>query len=253
MRASAFLFWALVLVATSAPAEAQVRLTGRVTDEVTGTPVVSARVDLLDQFGVRFATRVTDQYGEFDFFVRRNGRYFLQGSSIGYRDTTSPGLNLGDHGLLRVELRLHADAVLLAPLEVVARSASRTSPVLANYQARLRAGIGTFLGRGEIERLRPGRVTDVLATVPGVRLESVGGAGHSRIAYMTRAPACPAQIFVDGFLLTRGTMPISVDEAVAPGSVEAIEVFRGTSTIPAEFLTPQANCGVIAIWTRRGD
>jgi hypothetical protein len=45
---------------------------------------------------------------------------------------------------------------------------------------------------------------------------------------------------------------VSVDDLVAPGAIEGIELYRGTATIPAEFLTPQARCGVVAIWTRRG-
>jgi hypothetical protein len=28
-------------------------------------------------------------------------------------------------------------------------------------------------------------------------------------------------------------------------------VYRGLSGVPAEFLTPEARCGVIALWTQR--
>jgi hypothetical protein len=44
---------------------------------------------------------------------------------------------------------------------------------------------------------------------------------------------------------------IQVDDLVSPLDVEAVEVFRGLSSVPPEFLTPEARCGVIAIWTRR--
>ena len=47
------------------------------------------------------------------------------------------------------------------------------------------------------------------------------------------------------------TLPTFVDELVQPMDVEVIEVFRGLGSIPPEFLTPQARCGVIAIWTKR--
>ena len=71
---------------------------------------------------------------------------------------------------------------------------------------------------------------------------------------------CATQIFVDGFLLnrrtgsSRGAPPIDfrIDDVVSPSSIEGIEVYRGLSTVPAEFLNPDAECGVIAIWTRRG-
>lgn len=39
---------------------------------------------------------------------------------------------------------------------------------------------------------------------------------------------------------------------ISPGDVEAIEVFAGSSQIPAEFGGSTAGCGVIALWTKRG-
>jgi hypothetical protein len=243
---------ALLVAAASSPAAAQVHLFGRVADERTGAPIAGAHVVLMDHTGRRLAARTVGDDGEFAFFVRRHGRYFLTGSMFGYRENTSPGLNLGEHGIVSVELRLDPEAVLLAPLEVMARAESRTSPVLANFEARLHSGLGTFVTRDEITRLGPARVTDVLVTLPGVYLENVGGAGHSRVVHMSRAVGCAAQIFVDGFLMNRMAGAISVDDVVSPASVEGIEVYRGLASMPAEFLTPEARCGVVAIWTRRG-
>ena len=70
---------------------------------------------------------------------------------------------------------------------------------------------------------------------------------------MRRAGECPVQIFLDGMLATRNNDGggVLVDDLVSPLDVEVIEVFRGLSSIPPEFLTPQARCGVVAIWTRR--
>lgn len=76
---------------------------------------------------------------------------------------------------------------------------------------------------------------------------------------MARSPVgtgggpCPVQIFLDGRLITRGAvMEVPVDDLVTPEAVEGIEVYRGLSTVPPEFLTPNSRCGVVAIWTRRG-
>lgn len=252
MRVPPCLVAAVVLVGAASPAAAQVHLFGRVADERTGEPIPGAQVVLIDSFGRRMASRTVEADGEFNFFVQRHGRYFLRASRLGYRENTSPGLNLGEHGIVRVELRLDADAVLLAPLEVMARAESRTSPVLANFEARLLSGLGTFVTREQIERLQPSRVTDVLVTLPGVYLENVGGAGNNRVVHMSRAVGCAAQIFVDGFLMNRMPGTVSIDEFVSPHSVEGIEVYRGLASMPAEFFTPEARCGVVAIWTRRG-
>lgn len=246
-----FLCLPLLLVGSVDPLTAQVRLQGRVTDAATGLGIAGARVLLTDEQGRWVGVRTTDEDGGFEFRVRRHGPYRLTASRLGYIENTSPRVWLGDHEVVRVELRLDVGALLLAPLEIVARSRPSTSPMLSNFNARLRSGAtGTLLTRNDIERLRPGRVTDVLATVPGIRLEYAGGAGHSRIAYMRSA--CPAQVFLDGFLLNRGGHTPAIDDVVAPGSVEGIEIYGGFGSVPAEFLNPESQCGVIAIWTRRG-
>jgi hypothetical protein len=243
---------AVLMLGTATPTAAQVRLFGRVVDERSASPIAEAHVTLLDERGRRMAVRTVDHTGEFEFFVKRHGRYFLHASRLGYRENTSPALALGEHSLLSVELRLDAEAVLLAPLEVMARARSRTSPVLANFESRLKNGLGTFVTRQEIDRLRPARLTDVLVTLPGVHLEGGGAGGHNRVVHMSRAVNCAAQVFLDGFLMNRLPGAVSIDDIVTPGSVEGIEVYRGSASIPAEFLTPNARCGVVAIWTRRG-
>jgi hypothetical protein len=60
-------------------------------------------------------------------------------------------------------------------------------------------------------------------------------------------------VFLDGRLATRDAPggDVFVDDLVSPLDIETIEVFRGLGSIPPEFLTPQARCGVIAIWTKR--
>ena len=67
----------------------------------------------------------------------------------------------------------------------------------------------------------------------------------------------PTGIGPEGMLLTRdigrgtGGPGFTVDDAVSSGSLLGIEVYRGLSTVPAEFMTPRARCGVVVLWTRR--
>lgn len=241
----------LLLCALAMPVTAQVTLVGQIVDNQTGSPIRGANVILLDQQGRWVSVRTVGDDGAFEFTVRREGPYRLRGSRIGFRENTTPRLFLGQHSMVRVELRLDAEAVLLAPLEVVARSPARQSPMLDNFEARRQAGLGTFITREQIEKQRPGRLTDILAVMAGVRLESAGGAGHQRVVYLRAT--CPAQVFIDGYLLNRPGASIAIDDVVAPKSVHGIEIFGGYATIPAEFLNQNSRCGVVAIWTRRGD
>lgn len=245
----------LVLCATIA--DAQVHLYGRVIEDGSQQAIAGATVELQTTRGRRIARQVTNDDGEFRFVVTGSSPVRLQAERIGYRRATTPLLEFTDYTLYSVEVRLGVAAVPLAPLEVVGRSRSSVSPTLAGFELRRLSGPGWFMTREEIERRKPNSVTSILAMAPGVSI-------RRRIVYMSRAGTCPAQIYVDGFHINRtlGSPPsrrgpsttemFPIDDMVQPGSVEGIEVYQGLSRVPAEFLTPQAVCGVVAIWTRRG-
>lgn len=247
---------ALVLLAMAAPAAPQVTLVGSVHENETDTPLPGVQVEILDANSRRMAVRYSDEHGRFQATVRTASAYRLRASRIGYVQATTPLLWTDGYTRIHVDIRLAPDAVVLAPLEITARARARPSPILEGFRQREMSGIGHFINRAEVERRGPGLVTDLLASVPGVRLES-SDRGLRRTVYLGRGTrSCPARIFVDGRPLnprTAGAAALTIDDAVTPGSVEAIEVYSGLSTIPAEFLSAEASCGVIAIWTRRGD
>jgi hypothetical protein len=65
-------------------------------------------------------------------------------------------------------------------------------------------------------------------------------------------------VYVDRHLVSTGGLagagaePTAVDDVVFAGDVLAIEIFRTPAEIPSEFNGPNAGCGVIVLWTRRG-
>lgn len=240
-------------MAVRTPAEAQVRLHGRVITEAGSAPIADARVVLTSLRGRRLQERVTDENGRFTFVVYRESAVQLEASRLGYTSAKTPRLYFDAYDFYQIEIRLDVEATLLAPLEVTARSASRPVSALAGFERRRISAPGVFLTREEIDSRRPGYVTDLLAMIPGVRLES-SGRGSRRTVVMGNAagnPNCAAQVYVDGFLMNRDP-DFAIDDVVTPQSVHGIEVYRGLSTVPADFLSPSATCGVVVIWTRRG-
>ena len=130
--------------------------------------------------------------------------------------------------------------------------------MLENVEHRRLTGFGYHLTREDIERRRPTHLSDILLTLPGIYSQQTraGPGGRSiqmRRALPGRAGGCPVGVFLDGVLANRGgdRAGVTVDDLASPLDVEVIEVFQGLSSIPAEFLTNEARCGVIAIWTRR--
>jgi hypothetical protein len=242
-----------------AQASPPVQVQGTVLDHATNEPLEGVTVVARDAFGDVLARRTTGPSGEFAFEVRNRPGIRLRAGRIGYQEVDTPYLSFENRDLFVIELHLDTEAVPLAPLTVVARSASVRSPVLGGFDRRAEGGFGWYFTRTEIEEIGPMMVSDLLGRVPGVRLESGGRSGHRRTVTMARATVgpgggpCPVQIFLDGRQITRGSvMEVAVDDLVTPEAVEGIEVYRGLSTVPAEFLTPESRCGVVAIWTRRG-
>ena len=79
-------------------------------------------------------------------------------------------------------------------------------------------------------------------------LNPLGGEG-------TGGLQCAPSVYVDGALVRPGGNPGrsygSFNELVAPELIEAVEVYRRVSEVPAIYSGELAACGVVAIWTRR--
>ena len=258
-RRSAVLPLALLALAAW-PVRAQVVLQGRVIDDSTEQPIAGARLILLNHYGKTAGYQETDSLGRFRFTPHDNGRYGLDVRAVGYRPALRTVLwMLEDRNFAGLEVRLTPHVALLAPVEVVAMSAPSKSPVLANMEWRRRHGLGFMISRQEIEERHPLRVTDILQETPGVTVDRQGSGASRRVIHLgppMPGPGggdCPAQIFLDGMLATRNVAggDVTVDDLVDPADVEAIEIFKGLASVPAEFLNPQSRCGVIAIWTKR--
>jgi len=248
-------------VVLASPVEAQVRIVGRVIDDLTEFPISGARVTLLTWDGAELERTEADPAGNFSFWVKRRSGVKIRVAHFGYEANTTPTLYFDNRSFFQVEVRMDPDAILLAPLEVIAWSERPEDAMLEGFRRRVQTGLGTFITREEVEDRHPALVTDLLREVPGLQLAS-SGRGNRPAVRMALAGSqdCATQIFVDGFLVNRraigndGYQPMDfrIDDVVSPESVEGIEIYKGLGTVPAEFLNPDAVCGVIAIWTRRG-
>jgi hypothetical protein len=252
--------WFALAICVATPALGQVVLEGHVLDDVTRQRIGGSRVLLINAQSRTVGFVVTDDSGYFRFSRPDNGWYRLEVAALGYQRTRTPFIWwMVDHSYAALEVRLAPHVSLLAPVEIVALSPANVSPVLENVVQRRTAGFGVQISRQQIEARHPANISDMLIELPGVYAARTGSGAGGRRLYMGRAllggggGPCPAQIFLDGKLATRNVPggDVQVDELVMPIDVETIEVFRGLGTIPPEFLTPDARCGVIAIWTKR--
>lgn len=156
---------AILLHALHAPAAAQNSpvdgtIRGEVIDETSGAPVVGATVDLLDNVNRIRARATTDENGAFLLTRIDPGAFRLRVRSVGYAELVTPRWWIASGEAITVVIRVDAEAILLAPLEVVGRTQS-ASPVLSGFYQRLQYNVGgIFFTREDIEqRVRCGSRT----------------------------------------------------------------------------------------------
>lgn len=255
--------WLLPLLACAmaAPAAAQ-SIRGRVLDATTGRPVAEATVLLLAADGSVRERERTDDDGRFSVAVREEGTFRVRAERLGYHAATSAPLAGRLSDLVDVELRLSTSEVLIAPLTVTARRQPRRLASLdaSGFYLRERAGGGgRFLRREDIERRRPMVVSDVLRGLPGVRMTRMGQNGMRHVTFSRHEmtsyanPVCLPRVYRDGAPLFVSFSEESLDDLVLPEELEAIEVYSGPATTPAQYGGASNACGVIVLWTRQGD
>lgn len=259
MRASRLSLAGLAAVLGAAPLPAQTLLSGRLLDAGNDAAIAGATIVLSAARGGWRATARADTAGYFEFADVAAGTYRLHASRLGYREVAGE-LRLAADSAVTVEVRMAEQSVVLTPVTVVTRSERRMSPVLRGFYDRMRRGPGRFITREQIESGRASRLSEVLRTLPNIRTStSRMGMGGSTLSHGASAGRCSLVFFVDGMRMNlppapgaRGGMDFVIDDYVSPGDVEGIEVYRGESETPAEFVTAAVSCGTVVIWTRRG-
>lgn len=239
----------LAIVGVVSPVGAQ-SIRGRVMDRGSGNGIAAAVVHAVTASGRSVGEALADSAGEFTLALRGAGSYRLRAGRIGYPRVTSPAFDVAPVEELRVDLYLSMGAVELDPLTITSREEKPRLPALerAGFYNRERTSPGIFMRREQVERNRDTRLSDVLGSLPGARRVSVQGKtgivfGRTGLGGRLCTPA----VFVDGNPVTR---PELIDDVVQLASVEAMEVYRGTSQTPPPFSRGETGCGVIVIWTR---
>jgi outer membrane cobalamin receptor len=195
---------------------------------------------------------VTSDSGEFQINGAPSGRVSVFVRRLGYFPRSKHvTLNPGDALQLTFfldEMGEQLDSVLVSAQPV-------TSPRMMDFHERQAGGNGIFISREDIERRHFQRAVDIFRSVVGVRIVTDASGGNTRIVSgrmngpggRNASRSCAMQFYIDGAFISPGTF--SIDE-ITPDQIEAIEIFRGPSEIPARFRQTDTACGLVIIWTR---
>lgn len=249
---------ALAAASLAPPAAAgQTLVRGLLLDAEGDAPVESGTVVISANRGRWQRAVQTDSAGAFAFQDVAPGPYRLRASRVGYRPIVGE-MGVGADSVVEVVMRLARQTVVLEPVTVVTRAQRRVSPQLQGFFARMQHGVGRFITREEIESRHPVRVTDLLRNLPNLRPNPPrSGAGGSTMTMGTTGDRCSVVFFVDRMRVNQpmvggGRGGLAIDDYVQPDEIVGIEIYRGESDTPAEFVTRWVQCGTVVIWTRRG-
>jgi CarboxypepD_reg-like domain/TonB-dependent Receptor Plug Domain len=218
------------------------------TSIVTGT-VISAQ-DSQPLMGVQVLIKGTRHWA----ITNQNGRFRLERltpgtATIEFRPANRAPLSypLTLEAGKTTNLAVQVDTRSVALPEVVVEGDDKPAAKMGEFIRHKDSGHGGyFITRAEIEKKQPRVMSDMLRSIPGLRVDC--GFGTCQVQSFEEARrimgGCPIQYFLDG-------TPFSGDiDELTPDQVEGIEIYRGSSTIPPEFNTGTSMCGVIAVWSR---
>jgi hypothetical protein len=212
--------------------EGSVRLLIR--DDESGEPIAAAVIRIKG----RSPDAVADANGRITLEHLPLGRLMVEIVAIGYLPRQEPlMIQEGVHPEQRIGLSFTGDK--LPDLAVEARQ-EKLYPRYEDFHRRQKSGAGYYITWREIHARGYSRLGDVLAKVRGVQVRC---RPNDCLILMSRSNSCPPAIWVDG----RPSDYFGANTSIA--DIYAMEVYRGPSELPAEFIGTSM-CGAIVLWTK---
>jgi len=243
-----------------APSEVFLRtllLSSRDSMVTTGSATVSGRV-ILEGAATGAGTRVeiagtpavamTNEKGEFTLTNLPSGTRSLVARHLGYAADVVE-VDLSAREAKTVTMRLPKHVAVMDPVLVTARRTAGLDRV--GFARRKRSGTGYFMGPEQIDRLRPNELTDILRSIPGLRVEYAQGGETvttTRGSASLTGQSC-VKYYVDD-MPWHATEPGDINMFVSAREVVGVEVYHGAGAPPQYTGLGMGNCSVIVIWTK---
>ena len=188
---------------------------------------------------------MTNERGEFTITKLPSGSHVLLARHLGFGAQTV-AVDLTSRQPQRVTIKLPKFVAMIEPVVVNARRAANLDRV--GFSQRQKTGMGFYIGPDQLKDRHPTLVTDILRTVPSLRITS-GPEGDvvSSSRNVGLGGEC-VQYYVDD-MPWQSTQPGDVNQFVNANEIVAVEVYQG-SNVPAQYSRGTGGCTTIVLWTR---
>lgn len=206
----------------------------------------------------------TDSLGHFQFNGIPKGVYRVNIRRVGY-SAIAINAQFSGKDTLDADIALTVLAVTLDTVSV--KGDENQHMKFLEFESRRAHGQGSYLTRADISREQARQLGEIVAKIPGIKLNRYGGesavASARYTSTVTRggdamdrrkgAPrACYAQVYVDDvrvFGSDPGEALFNIN-TIQPSSIQAIEYYRSRTETPIKYASYRAECGTLLIWTR---
>ena len=244
MRATGLSLFLIIIAATArgqAPEAAyRHRLLG-VYDAQTAEPIEGAEVsDALNK-----NSALTTKTGTVSLVFLPEGGTLVRVRKLGYKPAT---LMVAISPADTVPLTVLLDAVPQELPTVVTKADSShfRSPMLREFEERMKAGFGSYIGEEQIRKLEyRGAMTNIVRLLSSITITCPTKGSRTGQCWATSMRSgCAPLLFVDGIRMTDNDLEKHL--AVQYSGVE----FHSTATVPPQYNQTGSACGVILMWTR---
>ena len=228
-------------------------------DTSTEAAVAGATLQLLTADSAVVVAGLSGDAGAFSLTAPAAGEFLLKVERIGYQTSVLGPLRLRTRGFVEVTVAMGVAALPVEGVNVAVEARVRFLENAGFYDRRQKMS-GQFLDRAELEKLHLEKLGSVMQTFRGVRVIRNSGEADVQLRgtvarAMSGAVNCLPPIFMDGVLVAPQSPPnpgprLNIDDILSE-DIEAIEVYVGPSTVPAQFAPNGSPCGAIALWRRR--
>ncbi|MFL5508035.1 MAG: carboxypeptidase regulatory-like domain-containing protein, partial [Gemmatimonadaceae bacterium] len=186
----------------------------------------------------------TDDQGHFTLRNAPSGTGVLLARHVGFMGQTT-GVDLTSREPAQVAMSLPRLVEMMDPVLILARKTMQLDKV--GFVARRKLGIGHFIGPEQLEKWPPGYFSEILATVPGIRVRP---GIHGGVISSARSGASTCMQYFHDDQPYEELSPGDINRFIITRELVAIEVYQAEET-PAAFVGPRGDCTTIVIWTKR--
>ena len=237
-----------LLTAAHVPAWAQggggASVAGRVTDaQGAGLPGASVTLYARERTQLRFST-TTDAAGAYRFERLAAGAYLVEAEAEGFAHSAAREVTVAREGTTTLDVHLEVAGVRAEVVVTAADSAQTVDEVSKAINV---------IGRGEIEERDEATIADALRTVPGLRVQQLGGPGALTSIKMRGLRSQDTALLIDGLRFRDPTAPQGDASGFLSDFVIAdtgrIEILRGSGS---SLYGTNAIGGVVNVVTEEG-